>query len=60
MYIYVGYITFVVKPVHFFMARNRVSKNRLKVELCFHHYVHFACVPIYIYIDRQTDRQRDR
>ena len=24
------YITSVVKPVHFFMARNRVSKNRFK------------------------------
>ena len=43
------YITSVVKPVHFFMARNRVSKSRLKAELCFHRYVHFACVPIYIF-----------
>ena len=42
------------------MARNRVSKRRfkgeeqflkvvLKAELCFHRYVHFAYVPIYIF-----------
>ena len=42
------YITSVVKPVHFFMARNKVSKAVLKAKLCFHRYVHFACVPIYI------------
>ena len=24
-------------------------KAVLKVELCFHRYVHFACVPIYIF-----------
>ena len=28
-------------------ARSRVSISRLKAELCFHRYVHFACVPIY-------------
>ena len=40
-----------VKAVHIFMARSRVSKCRLKAELCFHRYVHFACVPIYININ---------
>ena len=25
-------------------------KAVLKAELCFHRYVHFACVPIYIYM----------
>ena len=41
-------ITSVVGPGHFFIARNRVSKSRLKAELCFHRYIHFACVLIYI------------
>ena len=40
------HITSVVKPVHIFMVRSRVSKSRLKAELCFHYYVHFACVLI--------------
>ena len=35
------------QPVHTFMARSRVSKNCIKAELCFHCYVHFACVLIY-------------
>ena len=39
-----------VQPVHIFMARNRVSKSYLMVELCFHHFMHFHCVPIHIYI----------
>ena len=33
----------------FFMVRSRVSKSRLKVELCFHRYVHFASVPILVF-----------
>ena len=32
------------------MTRNRISKSRLKAGLCFHCYMHFFCVPIYIYI----------
>ena len=43
------HIKSVVKPVHIFMARSRVSRSHLKVELCFHRYVHFACVPIYVF-----------
>ena len=44
------HITSVVKPVHIFMARSRVSKSRLKAELCFHlhRYVHFVFWYIYI------------
>ena len=41
------HITSVLKPVHIFIARSRVSKSCLKAELCFHHYVDFACVPMY-------------
>ena len=44
------HITSVVKPVHIFITRSRVSKNRLKAELSFHCYVHFACVLICISI----------
>ena len=44
------HMTYVVKPVHIFMAKSRVSKSRLKPELCFHRYVYFSCVPIYTYI----------
>ena len=43
------HITFVVMPVHIFMARNRVSKFCLMTELCFHHFVHFVRVLIYIF-----------
>ena len=32
------------------MARNRVSKSCLMAELCVNRFVHFDCVPIYIYI----------
>ena len=35
--------------IYIFMARSRVSKSCLKAELCFHHYVYFACVPIYVF-----------
>ena len=35
--------------VHTFMARGRVSKSCLKAEPCFYRYVHFACVPIYVF-----------
>ena len=41
------HITSIVKLVHIFMARSRVSKSRKKAELSFHRYVHFACVPIW-------------
>ena len=40
------HVTSVVKPVHIAMARSRVSKSRLKAELCFHRYVYLTCVPI--------------
>ena len=30
------------------MARNGVSKSCLMVELCFHYFLHFNCVTIYI------------
>ena len=43
------YVPSVVKPVHIFMVRNRVSKSCLMVELCYQHFVHFDCVPIYIF-----------
>ena len=38
-----------LKPVHIFMARNKVSKSCLMAELSFHRFVHFDCVPIYIF-----------
>ena len=41
------HIASVVKPVHIFMAGSRVSKSRLKAELCFYRYVHFSSVPMY-------------
>ena len=40
----------MLQPVHFFVARNKFLKVILKAELCFHCYVHFDCVPIYIRI----------
>ena len=49
MYIYICIIPSVVKPVHIFIARNRVSKRCLMAELCFHRFVDFDCVPIYIF-----------
>ena len=39
----------VMKPVQIFMARNRVCKSCLMVELCFHRFVHFDSVLIYIF-----------
>ena len=38
----------VLKPVHKFMVKNRVSKSCLMAELCFHRFVHFGCVLIHI------------
>ena len=35
--------------LHIFKARNRVSKSWLMAELCFYRFVHFDCVPIYIF-----------
>ena len=43
------HIPSAVKPVHIFMVRNRVSKSHLMAQLCFHRFVHFDCVPIYIF-----------
>ena len=42
-----SHLASVVKPVHIFMARSRVSKSHLKVELCF--------LP-----ERQKKKERDR
>ena len=42
-----SHLASVVKPVHIFMARSRVSKSHLKVELCF--------LP-----ERQKEKERDR
>ena len=39
------HITCAVRPMHIFMARSRASKSRLKAELSFQRYVHFACDP---------------
>ena len=41
------------------------SENCSMAELCFHHFVHFDCVPIYIYIYKQQNllkctRARDK
>ena len=43
------HIPSVVKPVHIFMTRNRVSKSCLMTEPCFHRFVPFDCVLIYIF-----------
>ena len=39
------HIIYVARPMHFFMARSRVSKSRLKAELSFQRYVHFTYNP---------------
>ena len=49
VFIYILHIS-LVKPVHIFLVRNRVSKSFLMAELCFHRFVHFECVILYIYI----------
>ena len=43
------HIPSVAEPVYIFMARNRVSKSCLMAEICFHRFVHFDCVPVYIF-----------
>ena len=43
-----------ITPVHIVMARNRVSKSFLMAEFCFHGFVHFDCVPIYIWLSPQA------
>ena len=43
------HIPSVVKPVHIFMARNRVSKSCLMAELCFHRFFSFLSRSIYIF-----------
>ena len=43
------HVTSVVKPLHIFMAKSRVCKSCLKADFCFHRYVHFSCVLIYIF-----------
>ena len=42
------HITSVVKLVHIFMVRNRISKTCLMAKFCFHCFVHFDGIPIYI------------
>ena len=55
IYLYTAHIVFIhipsvaVKPVHIFMVRNRVCKNCLMAELCFHCFVHFDCISILWY-----------
>ena len=39
------HISFMVNPVHIFMARSRASKNCFNADSCFHRLVHFDCVP---------------
>ena len=39
----------VVKPMHIFLTRSRVSKSCLMAELRFHRFIHFDCVPIYVF-----------
>ena len=43
-----------ITPVHIVMARNRVSKSFLMAEFCFHGFLHFDCVPIYIWLSPQA------
>ena len=43
------HVTSVGKSVHIFKARNRVCKSCLMTELCFHCFVHFDCVPIFVF-----------
>ena len=52
IYIYIYYTCYIYYIVHSLRVRSRVSKSRLKAELCFHRYVPFSCVPCdisYIY-----------
>ena len=41
------HLTNMVRPVHVFMVRKRISKNYSRAELFFQRIVHFGCVPIY-------------
>ena len=34
---------------YLYNGESRVSKSCLMADLCFHHFVHFDCVPIYIF-----------
>lgn len=52
------HITSVEKPVHIFMAKNRVSKSCLIAELCYHPFVHFNCAPICIFGPNQKQCAR--
>ena len=40
---------YLLKPVNIFMARSRVFKSCLAANPCFHLFVHFNCVPIYMF-----------
>ena len=42
------HITSEVNPVQIFMTRSTASKSCLMAEPCFHRFVHFGCVPMYI------------
>ena len=48
-HIVIIHIPSVVKPVHIFMARNRVCKSCLMTEVCFYHFVHLDCLLIHIF-----------
>ena len=43
------YSASVGKSVHIGTARIRASKNCLMTELCFYYFLHFDCVPIYLF-----------
>ena len=49
MYMHIYMHIYVHICMHIFIGRSRVSKSRLEAELCFHRYMHFFCVPIYIF-----------
>lgn len=39
----------MVKPVHIFLVKSRVSTSCLMVELCLLRFMHFGCVLVYIF-----------
>ena len=38
-----------VNPVHIFMEKSRASESYLIDDLCFRHFVHVDCVPVFIF-----------
>ena len=43
------HITSVLKPVYIYMAESKASKRHIINELWFHRFVHFGCLPIFIF-----------